>query len=329
MAIVCDSKEHLTDLGAALIPKVPAGTLMMSFKLSIGRTAISAMELRTNEAIAAFTNLDPDKINQRFLGHFLSSQDWNKRLIGDEKMLGATLNKAKLAEIEIPLPPLDEQKRIVAKLDEAILCINELSDLSEAKEQHSATLRRALVRKTLGALPGKVTEGNLGTFCDLYQPKTISTKELVPDGKYVVYGANGPIGRYDDFNHVDSEVTMTCRGATCGTINVTPPNVWITGNAMVVRPKTEAVSKEFLACVLPYIDYSKAITGAAQPQITRQSLSPIPISIPSLDVQKEVILKLSAIDDVHNLFETKVKETRLALSSLHDVILKAAFAGQL
>ena len=38
-------------------------------------------------------------------------------------------------------------------------------------------------------------------ICDVYQPKTIATKEFVSDGTYTVYGANGPIGRYTEFNH--------------------------------------------------------------------------------------------------------------------------------
>lgn len=138
----------------------------------------------------------------------------------------------------------------------------------------------------------------LGEICDLYQPETISRKQLNQDGHYVVYGANGPIGSYDRFNHEESEVTMTCRGATCGRINVTPPKVWITGNAMVIRPKSEAISKEFLASVLPHLDLSQTISGTAQPQITRKSLSPLLVPVPPLDEQKRIVAKL---DDVTNL----------------------------
>jgi hypothetical protein len=41
----------------------------------------------------------------------------------------------------------------------------------------------------------------LGEICEMYQPKTITGKELVKDGAYPVYGANGVIGRYNQFNH--------------------------------------------------------------------------------------------------------------------------------
>ena len=134
----------------------------------------------------------------------------------------------------------------------------------------------------------------LGEICEIYQPQTIGSKDMVPNGPYVVFGANGPIGHYDRFNHENSEVTVTCRGATCGTVNVTPSYVWITGNAMVVRPNEEEMSKLFLKYWLEGLDYSSVITGAAQPQITRTTLSPLKIPVPPLDEQKRIVALLDA-----------------------------------
>jgi type I restriction enzyme S subunit len=132
----------------------------------------------------------------------------------------------------------------------------------------------------------------LGEVCEIYQPQTIGMKDMVSDGPYVVYGANGPIGRYDRFNHENSEVTVTCRGATCGTVNVTPPQVWITGNAMVVRPNEAEISKLLLKYWLEGLDFSSVITGAAQPQITRTTLSPMKIPVPPLEEQKRIVALL-------------------------------------
>ncbi len=116
----------------------------------------------------------------------------------------------------------------------------------------------------------------------MYQPKTISTKEMVENGEYPVYGANGVIGRYDQFNHEDSQLLITCRGATCGSVNVSDPYSWITGNAMVVRPKDGSINLKFLEYLFRGgIDIAKAITGAAQPQITRTNLAPLEFSYPS------------------------------------------------
>ena len=116
----------------------------------------------------------------------------------------------------------------------------------------------------------------------------------------LVFGANGVIGRYDKFNHEESEVLVTCRGATCGTLNRSEPKSWITGNAMVVKPKDERLSKEFLYSLLTASDLSSTISGSAQPQITRQGLAPFQIPLPPLEVQNEVVAEIEGYQKVIN-----------------------------
>jgi type I restriction enzyme S subunit len=131
----------------------------------------------------------------------------------------------------------------------------------------------------------------LGEACEMYQPKTISGKDMVEDGAYAVYGANGVIGRYNQFNHEDPQLLITCRGATCGSVNISAPRSWVTDNAMVVRPKNESLEMRYLEYLFRGgIDISKAITGAAQPQITRTNLEPLEISFPeSLPEQQRIV----------------------------------------
>lgn len=130
--------------------------------------------------------------------------------------------------------------------------------------------------------------------CDVYQPKTISSKQLIEDGEYDVFGANGWIGKYNQYNHEQSEVLLTCRGATCGNINVSTPKAWINGNAMVVHPKGNDILKDYLVYLLKAIDFSQVITGAAQPQITRTSLAAIRIPILTISEQQRIVSYLDA-----------------------------------
>jgi type I restriction enzyme S subunit len=131
----------------------------------------------------------------------------------------------------------------------------------------------------------------LGEACEMYQPKTISGKDMVEDGAYLVYGANGVIGRYNQFNHEEPQLLITCRGATCGSVNISAPRSWVTGNAMVVRPKSGTLEMRYLEYLFRGgIDISKGITGAAQPQITRTNLEPLEISFPeSLAEQQRIV----------------------------------------
>lgn len=116
---------------------------------------------------------------------------------------------------------------------------------------------------------------------------------MVLDGAYPVFGANGIIGRYNQYNHEDPQLLITCRGATCGSVNVSEPFSWITGNAMVVRPQSAEIDLRFLEYLFRGgIDISKAITGAAQPQITRTNLSPLQISYPTSPIEQQRIVAI-------------------------------------
>ncbi len=156
-------------------------------------------------------------------------------------------------------------------------------------------------------------ETTLGEACELYQPKTISSAELIDGGAYPVYGANGVIGRFDKFNHADSQLLITCRGATCGSVNISQPNSWINGNAMVVKPRDTSVELNYLKHLFKGgLDLTTVITGAAQPQITRQSLAPLKVSFPSSIEQR----RIAAILDQADALRTKRREALVQLDSL-------------
>ncbi|EKT4551607.1 restriction endonuclease subunit S [Flavobacterium psychrophilum] len=154
----------------------------------------------------------------------------------------------------------------------------------------------------------------LGEVCDLYQPKTITSQEILETGEFKVFGANGVIGFYDKFNHEDSEIAITCRGATCGTVNFTEPKSWITGNAMVAKPKLENLNKLFLYNLLLFTDLNQTITGTAQPQITRTNLEPFQIPLPPLDIQQKIVAEIEVL-------EAKEKKAKEAVESYNKLIV--------
>ena len=185
------------------------------------------------------------------------------------------------------------------------------------------------------SLPKGCEIKKLGEVCEMYQPKTISTKEMVDDGQYPVFGANGIIGKYDKYNHEEPQLLITCRGATCGSVNISEPKSWINGNAMVVRPKDHSIDLKFLEYLFRGgIDLSKTITGAAQPQITRQSLIPIEISYPkSLPEQQRIVSILdeafAAIAKAKANAEQNLKNTKeLFESYLQGVFDPSTRSGQ-
>ena len=148
----------------------------------------------------------------------------------------------------------------------------------------------------------------LGEICDIYQPKTISNEMLVKGGKYPVYGANGTIGFYNSYNHIESEILLTCRGATCGTINVSQPYSWINGNAMVIHRKSDYLDFKFLYFLMKSLDYSLVINGAAQPQITRARLAPIKVAIPPKSTQLSIVSELDKLNELIQIKKEQLKD---------------------
>lgn len=113
---VFETAEYISDLGvkSSNVKLVPAGTPIMSFKLTIGRTALAGRDLYTNEAIAAFF-FDPGQVDERFLFQILPRSA--RAVITDVAIKGATLNKKSLTAMPLLLPPVAEQRRIAKVLD--------------------------------------------------------------------------------------------------------------------------------------------------------------------------------------------------------------------
>lgn len=174
-------------------------------------------------------------------------------------------------------------------------------------------------------------ETEIGDVAHLYQPKTISAKMLVTNGRYPVYGANGIIGKYDSYNHEEEELLITCRGATCGNVHITQSFSWINGNAMVVKPfKKDLLSLEYLKLVFSNKGRTqKAISGSAQPQITRTTLSPINIPLAPLPEQRAIVAKIEELFSDLDKGIDDLKKAKEQLTIYRQAVLKKAFEGEL
>ena len=142
--VVHPSREGVTqaaiDDGKARLIK--AGTLLMSFKLTIGRVGFAGTDLFPNEAIVA---IEPNPLlaSPEFLYCFLGTQD----LTGgsNRAVKGATLNSRSLAEIGVPLPQSDEQNRIV----DLIGSVDSHISATEAAITDSVSLRSGVLSDLL------------------------------------------------------------------------------------------------------------------------------------------------------------------------------------
>ncbi len=291
------------------------GTLLMSFKLTIGRMGFAARDIFPNEAIVMI-EADESKVLNEFLYLRLASMDLTEG--SGRAVKGSTLNSASIASIAFLVPPLPEQKRIVDLISSVDCYVEALQQQLESAKRS----RNAVLHELLSSGGDDWVEHKLIDMFEIYQPQTIAKSLMSNDGEFIVFGANGPIGRYHEFNHEEPEVVVTCRGATCGTINMTPPKTWITGNAMVVSPKTSEVSKDFLYWALVAgVDIQSVISGSAQPQITREGLAPVKINIPPLSRQEEIVDLISGFEvNISHLEESLNKTKTLRSGLLFDLL---------
>ena len=114
---ITDTKEYLSDVAVeeSGIKIIPANTVVMSFKLSIGKTAITSEDMYSNEAIMAFHDKHVVDLMPEYIYYMFKYKDWDEGT--NKAVMGKTLNKATLSKVEIEVCPLEKQKEIVELLD--------------------------------------------------------------------------------------------------------------------------------------------------------------------------------------------------------------------
>ena len=231
------------------------------------------MVLRPNEEI----------IDKDFFPFFISSDQFMERAVRiSVGGLSPTINWKDLRVQEFILPSIEEQRILADKLWAAYRLKESYKKLLTATQE--------MVKSQFIEMFNKVTETK--SLCEICRPKqwpTIPTKDFTEDG-YLVYGANGIIGHYSEYNHESPTILMACRGASCGAINISKPYSYITGNAMCMDEIIPEVSFEYLSYFLSNYNYKTIITGGAQPQITYTNLKKVMVPIPPYEEQLKFAL---------------------------------------
>ena len=257
-----------------------------------------------------------DSLDVDFLEHQINSpyfkRELHRRIIHIAFPKKINLGEIGLCKIKLPEP--EEQTKIASFLAAIDKRITLLKSKKDELEKYKKGITQIIFNQDIRFkdenevdFPNWKTK-RLGDIADVYQPKTISQSDLTDEG-YLVYGANGVIGRYGKYNHENSQIAVTCRGNTCGTVNWTEPFSWITGNAMVINlDNNENVVKKYLYYLLSYTNLSYLITGSGQPQITGD-IKNHKILIPVKKEQEKISDFLETLDKSINVLRLQVENT--------------------
>lgn len=326
-----DSKEYVSDEGAKLFKEVPAETLIMSFKLSIGKLAITKCALRTNEAIIAMPIKDEKLISKKYLYYFLSSVNWDVLAGKDIKVKGKTLNKAKLKELPILVPPLAEQERIVAKLDAAFVEIDGAIKNINLKESKLDKLKSAIISDSYR---GNGWDNERLGDCVSYEKNNakgsslpyVGMKNIAPETMDLVGEVIIPEKTSSTFHFNKSHVLFGRLRPYLRKVLVPDFEGQCSTEIFCIKPKDKVI-REFLAYWLLEQKISLKIeatsTGARMPRANMNALLEFDFPIPSTKEQKKIISKI-------DLTFTKISEAKntLAKSKTNYFSLKSAILSQ-
>ena len=353
--IVLDSKEYISNQGAAVSKVVRSGTLLVSFKLTLGRLAFAGRDLFTNEAIAALSIFNEKELSKEFLFHFLHFFDWRKAAENAVKLKGMTLNKAKLKEIEVYFPPPNDQQRIVAILDEALDGIataraNAEQNLQNARAIFESHLQAVFSQRGEGwveKLLGDVCEFENGDRGKNYPNRHeyvesgipwINTGHIQPDGTLSMEEMHF-ISR-EKFDSLRSgkirpgDLVYCLRGATLGkTALVTPLNEGAVASSLVILRPSPILHSRFLYFFLTSPAGQGLISGfrngAAQPNLGARSVAKYPISLPPIDEQERLLTRIGDFRDEAKRLESLYQRKIDALDGLKKSLLNQTFSGNL
>ena len=291
---IIDTKEKITDSGIANsnVKLIPKGTTLLSFKLSIGKTAIAGQDLYTNEAIAGLVPKDNSKLLNSFI-----FQIFNAGIIPLTKSglntFGQSLNKSFLeSNVKIPLPPIKVQEQII---NDCQIVDNEAEQAKDQTEELRNEIDK-IINESANSLNSQKTK--IGSALDLKAGKFISASDITNnyhESLYPCYGGNGLRGYTRTFTHEGDYCLIGRQGALCGNITRVSGKFHATEHAVVVTPLTD-INETWLYYKLVNLDLNQYATGVAQPGLSVTNIDNIDIVINTIEEQNKIANDIKVLE---------------------------------
>ena len=335
-----ESKEHITDkaLTETKIKKVKAGTTIMSFKLSVGRAAITTKDLYTNEAIMAFNLNEGYDITADYIYYYLKGYKWQG---ANKAVMGLTLNKASISQNHIAIPPREEQERIVAELD----CLSGIIERKREQLKQLDALAQSIFYQMFGD-PITNEKGwevdRLGNLCEISSSKRIYAHEYCENG--VPFYRGKEISEKSKGNDISVELYISEErygelknkfgvpqiGDILLTAVGTIGNIWVVdsntpfyfkdGNVLWLQAKEDINPIYFKALLYNLIDkYKESMAnGCAYSALTIVNLKEMQTNKIPFTLQQEFADKIEAIEKQKELIKQSIAQTEELFNSRMD-----------
>ncbi len=324
--------KAITDTGIKMVAK---GTVVMSFKLTVGKCGIAAKDLYTNEAIMAFNQRPGFSIDSSFLYYYLQGYCWEG---ANKAVMGMTLNKATISRQKMEIPPLADQQAIVRELDK----INELIGLKKSQLNDLDSLAQSIFYemfgdpvenekgwevKKLNEVSEFITDGD-----HMPPPKsergipflTISdinkeTRELDFSNTFFV-----PQDYYDGLKEERKARTNDLLYTVTGSYGIpvivkTDKQFCFQRHIALIRPMQKMLTTTFLCywALSPSIKgvADRVATGIAQKTVGLNSIRQFDIVLPPLPLQQSFAAQITAIEQQKQQITASIKDLETLLAS--------------
>ena len=288
-------------------------------------------------------------LSPRYLFYWFKSRTGQYELLKNSSQVGvpaiASPTKS-LREIDIRIPNLPTQTAIA----EILSSLDDKIELNNKINQELETLAQILFKQWFidfefpnengepyKSSGGEMVESELGEIPKEWEVKSLCKELTIAYGKnlpttkledsgYDVFGGNGIIGKYHTFLYEEPQVLIACRGAASGKINISNRKSFVTNNSLIIEyENSKIINFTYLKYWSLFQDFTKCVSGSAQPQITIENLASNLILVPDINIveffSKTLSSTLIRIDTINSENNHLVK--------LRDTILPKLISGEL
>ena len=328
---ISETKEYLSDsaIKESGISIIPANTVVMSFKLSIGKTAITAEPMYSNEAIMSFRDLHTVDLVADYVYYLLRSRDWDAGT--NKAVMGKTLNKATLSQIRVHIHSFLEQKRIAAALDK-------VSSIIEARRQELQFLDELIKARFVEMFSSCDNTVSLSDLCSIITDGTHQPPKFQEQGIPFIFVsnlANNSIA-YNTEKYISEETYSELYKRTpieigdllLSTVGSYGHPAVVTENKKFLfqrhiaylKPKHEKINSYYLHSALLSPDVQRQIEervkGIAQKTLNLSEIRTIRIPIPTIKEQDEFEYFVKQIDKSKFVVQQALDKAQLLFDSL-------------
>lgn len=341
------TKEKIKPEGLHKTRMVYEDDFILSNSMSFGRPYIMKTEGCIHDGWLVIRT-PKNLIDTNYLYHILSSSFVYQQFSNLAK--GSTvknLNIEAVQQVYIYLPPLPEQQRIVAKIEELFSSLDKgIESLKTAQEQlkvyRQAVLKWAFEgrfgyaqrppnRLQDGELPEGWVWKKLGEICSMkagFFVKASDINESLEEGLFPCYGGNGLRGFVSSSTHNGTFALIGRQGALCGNVHLVKGTFHATEHAVVVTANSDH-DIQWLFYKLVSLRLNQYSSGVAQPGLSVNKLLPIEISIPPRKEQHHIVSEIESRLSVCDKIEESITTSLQQAEALRQSILKKAFEGKL